>query len=88
MNYAQLQENFSTYASKVDGIGAEYTLKVQTTQNGEKYIAGMGIAIENGVSAINFLADSFRITANSQSGPSTGFLFGCSGRLHAQCPCR
>lgn len=61
MNYAQLQESFNTYASKVDGVGAEYTLKVQTTQDGEKVVAGMGIAIEDGVSAIAFLADSFRI---------------------------
>lgn len=79
MNYAQLQESFSTYASKVDGIGAEYTLKVQTTQNGEKFIAGMGIAIENGVSAINFLADSFRITANGQSGPQQVFYSDAQG---------
>jgi hypothetical protein len=61
MNYAQLEQSFNTYASKVDGIGAEYTLKVQTTQNGEKVVAGMGIAIENSVSSIAFLADSFRI---------------------------
>lgn len=61
MNYAQLQQEFNTYASKVDGIGAEYTLKVQTMQNGERVVAGMGIAIENGVSAISFLTDSFRI---------------------------
>ena len=61
MNYAQLEQQFKTYASKVDGIGAEYTLKVQTTTNGETVVAGMGLAVDGGVSSVNFLADSFRI---------------------------
>ncbi len=61
-NGASLEQSFNAYANKVDGIGAQYTLKVQTDQNGQKFIAGMGIAIEDGVSAIAFTTDSFRIS--------------------------
>lgn len=73
MNYAQLQESFETYASKVNGIGSQYTLKVQTTTNGETVVAGMGLAVENGVSAINFLADSFNISVPGVVTPSQVF---------------
>ena len=59
---ATIEQAFKTVADKVDGVSSEYTLKVQTDQNGQKYIAGMGIAIENGVSAIAFAADAFSIT--------------------------
>lgn len=62
VNGASLEQTLTTFASKVDGIGASYVLKVQTDQNGQRYIAGMGVAIENGVSAIAFSADSFRLT--------------------------
>lgn len=58
---ASLEQAMSTYANKVDGVGAQYTLKVQTDQNGQKYVAGMGVAIENGVSDVAFSTDSFRI---------------------------
>jgi len=67
LNYAAVEEKVNTYANKVDGIGAQYVLKVQTDVNGVKSIAGMGIAVENGVSAIAFNADSFRIATPGQS---------------------
>lgn len=66
-NGAKLEQAFRTYANKTDGIGSQYTLKVQTDQNGQRFIAGMGLAIENGVSAIAFSADSFRITTPGQN---------------------
>lgn len=61
-NGASLEQQFSTYANKVDGVGASYVLKVNTIQDGVLYVAGGGIAIENGVSAIAWQADSFRIS--------------------------
>lgn len=61
-NGASLEQQFSTYANKVDGVGAQYVLKVQTDNNGVRSIAGMGLAIDNNVSAIAFTADSFRLT--------------------------
>ncbi len=61
-NGASLEQQFSTYANKVDGVGAQYVLKVQTDNNGVRTIAGMGLAIDNNVSAIAFTADSFRLT--------------------------
>lgn len=61
-NGASLEQKFSTYANKTDGIGAQYVLKVQTDVNGVKSIAGMGIAVDDNVSAIAFTADSFRLT--------------------------
>lgn len=67
MNYAGLEQTLNTYANKVDGIGAQYVLKVNTTVNGEKVVAGMGLAVENGVSAIAFNADSFRISTGGET---------------------
>ena len=64
---ASLEASYSTYANKVDGVGAQYVLKVQTDQNGQKYIAGMGIAIENGVSETVFATDSFKIMTPGQT---------------------
>ncbi|KQO58397.1 gp53-like domain-containing protein [Sphingomonas sp. Leaf257] len=64
---ATIEEAFKTVADKVSGVSSQYTLKVQTDQNGQKYIAGMGIAIENGVSAIAFSADSFRIVTPGEA---------------------
>ncbi|KQN09066.1 gp53-like domain-containing protein [Sphingomonas sp. Leaf28] len=62
LNFAAAEEKLNTYATKTDGIGAQYVLKVQTDVNGVKSIAGMGIAVEDNVSAIAFTADSFRLT--------------------------
>lgn len=61
LNGASLEQNFTTFATKLDGVGAQYVLKVQTEQNGTKTVAGMGLAVDNGVSAIAFNADAFRI---------------------------
>lgn len=58
---ASIEQAFKTVADKVDGVSSQYTLKVQTDQNGQKYVAGMGIAVENGISAVAFSTDSFRI---------------------------
>lgn len=60
-NGASLEQTFNAYANKVDGVGAQYVLKVQTEQDGTKTVAGMGIGIENGVSAIVFNADALQI---------------------------
>ncbi len=60
-NGASLEQSFNTYATKVDGIGAEYTLKVQTDTNGVKVVAGMGLAINGGKSAVVFNTDAFAI---------------------------
>lgn len=61
-NGASLEQQFTTYANKVDGVGASYVLKVNSTKDGVLYVAGGGIAIDNGVSAIAWEADSFRIS--------------------------
>ncbi|KQO58840.1 phage tail tip fiber protein [Sphingomonas sp. Leaf257] len=58
---ATLEQSMKAVADKIKGLSAEYTLKVQTTQGGKKYVAGMGIAIDNGVSAIAFSTDAFTI---------------------------
>ncbi|APX64557.1 hypothetical protein AV944_00385 [Sphingomonas sp. LK11] len=58
---ATVEEALKAVADAVKGVSAEYTLKVQTTQNGKKYVAGMGIAIEDGVSAVGFATDAFSI---------------------------
>lgn len=68
MNYAGLEQSFKTYADKTDKIGAQYVLKAQTVQNGVITVAGMGLAIEDGVSAIAFNADSFRINTPGETG--------------------
>ncbi|MBD8734883.1 gp53-like domain-containing protein [Sphingomonas sp. CFBP 13706] len=79
MNYAALEQDFKTYATKLDGIGAEYTLKVQTMQDGTPAVAGMGIAIEKGISAVNFLADSFRISVPGVTAPVQVFQADAQG---------
>lgn len=61
-NGASIEQSFSTVASKVNGVAASYVLKVSTVQDGVLYVAGGGVAIENGVSAIAWQADSFRIS--------------------------
>ena len=37
---ATIEQAFKTVADKVAGVSSQYTLKVQTDQNGQKYIAG------------------------------------------------
>lgn len=61
VNGASLEQSFSTIANKVDGVAAQYVLKVQTDVNGVKSVAGMGLASENGKSAVVFDADAFQI---------------------------
>ncbi|WP_168371535.1 gp53-like domain-containing protein [Sphingomonas sp. Leaf257] len=58
---ATIEQSFKTVADKVTGLSAEYTLKVQTDRNGRKRVAGMGIASENGVSAIVLTTDTLSI---------------------------
>ncbi|GAA3254495.1 phage tail tip fiber protein [Sphingomonas yabuuchiae] len=58
---ATLEQSMKAVADKIKGLSAEYTLKVQTTQNGKKYVAGMGIAIDNGVSAFAISTDAFTV---------------------------
>ena len=79
MNFAQLEQSLSTYATKLDGIGAQYTLKVQTTTNGVPVVAGMGIAVEDGVSAVSFLADSFNIAVPGAVAPTQVFKADAEG---------
>lgn len=79
-NGASLEQAFNTYANKVDGVGAQYTLKVQTESNGVIAVAGMGLAAENGVSAISFLADSFRIMTPGET-PRQVFYADANGLL-------
>lgn len=61
VNGASLEQSFTTYANKVDGIGAQYVLKVQSEANGVVAVAGMGLASSNGKSAVVFNADAFQI---------------------------
>jgi len=61
VNGASLEQSFTTYANKVDGIGAQYVLKVQTETNGVVSVAGMGLASSNGKSAIVFNSDVLQI---------------------------
>ncbi len=66
-NGASLEQQFTTYANKVDGYGASYVIKVNSVVDGVIYAAGGGIAIDNGVSAIAWQADSFRISTPGQN---------------------
>ena len=59
---ASVEQAIKTAVDAAGKAGASYVLKVQVDQNGQRYIAGMGVAIEDGVSAIAFSADSFRMT--------------------------
>ncbi len=59
---ASVEQAINTAVDKAGKAGASYVLKVQVDQNGRQYIAGMGVAIEDGVSAIAFTTDSFRIS--------------------------
>lgn len=59
---ASFEQAINTAVDVAGAAGASYVLKVQVDQNGQQYIAGMGVAIENGVSAMAFSADSFRIS--------------------------
>lgn len=77
---ASLEEKLETTASKVDGLGAQYTLKLQVEQDGQLVVAGGGIAIENGVSSISWLADSFRVMTPGAS-PRQVFYADANGLL-------
>jgi hypothetical protein len=67
---ASLEAAYNTYANKVDGVGSSVVFKVQTDINGVKYVAGMGVALENDISAVTFSADSLRfIVPGSPSEP-------------------
>lgn len=79
LGVASLRQELSTYANKVDGIGAQYVLKLQTDVNGQKYVAGMGLAIDNGISAIAFSADSFRMLVPGQTGNKQIFYADANG---------
>lgn len=58
---ATIEQAFKVVSDKVDGVSGAWTLKVQTDQNGQKYIAGIGLAVENGVSAFAVSADTFKL---------------------------
>lgn len=77
-NGATLEQSFKTVADRVDGVSAQWGLKVQTDQNGQKYIAGMAIGIDNGVSATVFSTDSFKIMTPGAA-PRTVFTADANG---------
>lgn len=64
---SSLEAAYNTYANKVDGVGSSIVFKVNTDVNGVKYAAGMGVALENDTSAINFQADSVRFMTPGQT---------------------
>lgn len=59
---ASVEQAINTAVDAAGKAGASYVLKVNTIQDGVLYVAGGGVAIENGVSAIAWQADSFRIS--------------------------
>ncbi len=58
---ATIEQAFKVVSDKVDGVSGAWTLKVETDQNGEKYVAGIGLAVDNGVSAFAVSADTFKL---------------------------
>lgn len=64
---ASIENRMSTLAN-IDGkLQSAWTIKVQQDVNGQQYVAGGGLVMENGLSSISWLADSFRIMAAGQS---------------------
>lgn len=61
-NGASIEQQFATYATKADGLGSSWVLKMQTDSNGVRSVAGIGLALEDSVSAFAITADSFRMT--------------------------
>ena len=59
-------------------MSGAWTLKVQTDQNGEKYVAGIGLAVENGVSAFAVSADTFKLVTPGNN-PKQLFYADASG---------
>ncbi|QDK32666.1 DUF1983 domain-containing protein [Sphingomonas sp. IC081] len=64
---ASIENKMSTLATLEGGLQSAWTLKVQQDVNGQRYVAGGGLVLENGVSDIAWLADSFRIMAAGQT---------------------
>jgi|GEM_PF-508460 len=46
---------------------ANWSMKVNTDENGRRYAAGMGVAVEDGKEQVAFKADRFAVTAAAQS---------------------
>ncbi|GAA0456806.1 hypothetical protein GCM10009095_25580 [Sphingomonas molluscorum] len=71
VNGATFEQKFSTFAEavdtvngKVNNIGAEYTVKLQTEVNGVKVFGGFGLVAQNGMVDAAFSVDAFRIYAS------------------------
>lgn len=60
-NGASLEQNMSTLADINGKLSSQWTIKVQQDINGRPYIAGGGLVMENGVSAMSWTVDSFRL---------------------------
>lgn len=75
---ATIEQAFKVVSDKVDGVSGAWTLKVQTDQNGEKYVAGIGLAVENGVSAFAVSADTFKLVTPGNN-PKQLFYADASG---------
>jgi len=46
---------------------ANWSMKINTDENGHRYAAGMGVAVEDGKEQVVFKADRFAVTAAAQS---------------------
>ncbi len=70
---ASVEQAINTAVDVAGKAGASYVLKVQTIENGVLHVAGGGVAIENGVSSIAWLGDSFRIATPMAGGSKQVF---------------
>lgn len=63
-----LQEATEENGVTISKLKNEYNVKVQTAENGQTYIAGYGLALEEGISEFGILADRFKIYKTDGTG--------------------
>lgn len=64
---ASLENRMETLVTMEGGLQSAWTLRVQQDVNGTRYVAGGGLVLENGVSDIAWLSDSFRVMAAGET---------------------
>jgi hypothetical protein len=64
---ASIENRFSTLATLEGNLQSAWTLKVQQDINGQLYVAGGGLVMENGLSSMSWTTDSFRIMSPGRS---------------------
>lgn len=56
-----INDTFIEHGEITSHSGANYTIKVNTSEKGERYTAGMQIGVENGDKKVRFLAERFKV---------------------------